>query len=312
MGIVKLRSEYVDLWVPGVRKKKKKVKGEMKAVTVESDAVDDLYEIADRCRDGAYSAVIMDTFTKMSGLVLRSIVGKDLSDGSRATRRVHVETAQGTRVNHPTLTDYGVLGSVIDEWHTEMWPIAQMGTLMVFGGHEKLLESKNVEGVSIDTFGSLAASGQMITRNLPGSLLLQLRLRLERGKAKRPPNRVAYAFGDGIWQAKDRLGVFDDEGWDITVPRKKDETPDEHKSRITEELREFWEEWLDEAESRNVGGMIGMYGPPGCGKTLFMAALVRELVERTEKPCLYCDYDSEGSVAMPKEMLVSDHSKEND
>lgn len=308
MGVIKSSSDYVDIWVPGVMEKRSKNKTTKKMETkrVASDIPDDLAELVELVNSGEYSALVYDTFTKMTTRVKRYVTQQPLTD--KGVNRVKITTKKGRNINHTSQQDYGVMASVVEQHIEDLWDavMAQDGFFVLFTGHEKLLESKDVEGVTFDAYGSLATEGQQIMRALPGYLIATFRM-LHSKKRGKKTQRVVVAGKIQDWEAKDRLGVIgDDDEIDVTVPRG-DMSIDEHKEAIAIKTREeVWKPWFDEAESRGINGFAGVYGRAGAGKTMLVSGAVLELVERTDKPVLFADFDSEGAAALPKILVTGE------
>lgn len=301
MGLLKLKGKVLHVWVPGV--KAKTVKGKNTVST--SEAIDDAYELSAYAKSGEYAMVAVDTFTKMTEGVVRNIVNKDLC--GQGSKRVTVSTGSGTSVSLPTQQDYGMLGAVCDEWRADIWPAVVSGTIVLLSGHEKILTDKDEHDVTLAAFGSLATAGQMVMRNLPGSTMLMLRGVFEKAdKPKSSPVRVLRCSGDKVWKAKDRLGVFPEEGIEVHIRRENGQDPEEHKESIVLALKELWAEWLAQAQKRGVTGFIGVYSTPGWGKTLLISALALALYELTGKPSLLADWDCEGNAAVPESLLTQE------
>jgi len=300
MGILKYEGEKVHLFVPGVSFKKTK-KGSIREA---SDIVDDLWQIADLVEKNNYAAIVGDTYTTMTEKVLRSIVRKDTGvNKGKKTPRTNIVTRKGREIAHPSKQDYGILASVVKEWFDSIWPSIIAGSHLILCGHERMIIEKDDDDDIIDSFGGLGTAGQLLMRSLPGETNLMIRLILRKGKPRRPPRRILTVIGDKNWKAKDRLGVFPEDGIDITGSKKKDETQAEFQERLLEDSFNLWSDWFEEARSRGISGSIGLYGGPGTGKTTFLSGAIEALYQLEGKPTLFCDFDSVGAVSLAKSLF---------
>lgn len=301
MGTIRKRGPIVHLYQPLVTVKK--TKGGTKKVPC--SALDEVDYTSDLAQSGDYGLVVIDTFSKASDQILRAIVQQNLSE-TRKTPRLRVRAGK-REINHPTQQDYGVAAGVLDEWYIELRQACALDTHVVLVGHEKMLGETDDEGDVYDAMGTISCIGRMFTRKLPGDLMVMLRLRLERRKkSKRSegPMRVVRSVGDGTWVAKDRYGVFEEEGEDISIKRDDYEGPAEHKAAIVELAQDVWGPYAEIIASEGVPTPTGVYGPPGSGKTLFVAGLAGALYELTGKPTLWVDFDSEGGAQIPYHMVT--------
>ncbi|RMD97400.1 MAG: ATP-binding protein [Deltaproteobacteria bacterium] len=300
MAMIRTQSEYVDIVVPGARTKR--VKGE--EVKRRTKPVEDMWEVAELFEKGEYPLLVVDTLTIMLNKALRQIANEDLSaSDTKETRRSGFDIG-GKRITNPTLQDYGMLISVMSEWFEELWQICQANeSFVIFTGHEGIVSQEDENEVTISAIGSIDAPGRKIGPRLPANMQATLRITRQRVKGKRASKRIVMAEDDGLWKAKDRLGIWAPDGTEIDVPRKDGEDPDAHKERIVRSYVDLWKRWFTAADKRNAIGTVALYGPPGAGKTLMAAGAAVAMKELTGEKTLFFDVDGEGTLVLPEFMV---------
>lgn len=306
--ILKHKGKYAHVAVPGAMERVKKGKPVLKP----SSMLEDMWQVANLFKEEDYPLLVVDTITMMGDRALRDIVAANLSpDPNKITSRpgVDVNSAPGGRIANATMPDYNTILSAMREWlfYVSNLCVTQNKALLLLG-HDRIITSEDVEGVTIAAEGTIELPGKSTGRFLPRTIQTMLRLEVKRiGKSDK---RVVYSEPKSLWFAKDRMGVWPD-GLQWSIPRSKDR--EEHKREIIESTLEYWREWIEAVSEYDVVATAVVYGPPGTGKTSMAAGLIHAVYEATGDPTLLFDCDGDGTVVIPRYMTMpEDGQKETE
>lgn len=213
---------------------------------VASDAADDVYEIPQLMMSGKYGCLVHDTITSLAGRVMKSIVAKNLTGSARGTARVHVATQAGKTISHPTLQDYGVAATVLENYLNFLLPVKEAGMPILWVGHSKLITADDEDGNTIDAVGTIETVGKQMSRNAPK--LMAFLIQLRKKKAGSEFKRWWDCVGDGTWTAKDRLGVWT--RTNVAITKEEGMNEQQFQEAVVEAYLPLWEVWIEKYEKR--------------------------------------------------------------